>query len=1835
MFIKEKKKQAEAMTVEVPQIKDDEVLVIQLDCKNKKQWKPLSDVILDGDARVNSIREHIKEKMGITKFEPAPFRLQREPSEHPSASRITIRLVLELADKPYDLSASSNASRITQRLVDVCSKGPRCVFIALNCVKLQRGSFEHTSASRITIRLALVLAGKPYDLPASSNAIPLTIRLANGCSEGPHCVFSALDCVKLQRKPSEHPSASHITICLALELAAKPYDLSASSNASRLTIRLGNGCSKCLRCVFSALDYVKLQRRPSKHPSASHITIWLALELADKPYDLSANSTASRITIRFADGCSSSEHPSTNRIIIRLALELFGKSYDLSASSNASRITKRILDGCSEGPLCIFSALYCVKLQREASEHTSASRITIRLALELTDKAYDLSTVTGKSYDLLASSNAIRITKRLADGCSKGLRYVFSALDYVKLQRGPFEHASASRITIRLALEFAGKPYDLSESSNPSRLTIRFADGCSKGSRCVFSALGCVKLQRRSSEHSSTSHITIRLALELFGKSYDLPASSNVSRITKRLVDGCSEGPLCIFSALDCVKLQREASEHTSASRITIRLALELTGKPYDLSAGFNASRLTIQLVDACAEGPHCVFSALNYVKSQRGPSKHSSASRMLQRGPFEHTSTSRITIRIVLELAGKPYDFSTSSNANRINKRFVDGCSEGSHCVFNALDCVKLQCGPFEHPSANRITIRLALELVAKSYDLPASSNAKRLTIQLAEGYSEGPRCVFSALDYVKSQSGPSKHSSASRITIRVALELAGKPYDLPASSNTIRITKRLADECSEGPRCVFNVLNCVKLQRGSFEHPSTSRITIRFALELIGKSYDLPPSYTAKRLTIRLADGCSKVTGKSYDLLASSNAIRITKRLADGCSKGLRYVFSTLDYVKLQRGSFEHASASRITIQLALEFAGKPYDLSESSNPSRLTIRFADGCSKGSRCVFSALDCVKLQRRSSEHSSTSHITIRLALELFGKSYDLPASSNVSRITKRLVDGCSEGPLCIFSALDCVKLQREASEHTSASRITIRLALELTGKPYDLSAGFNASRLTIQLVDACAEGPHCVFSALNYVKSQRGPSKHSSASRMCFTASSCNADLLSTHRQAVLSYGLPYDLSICRKSLMQAGLPYGLSMGARKVRLKRFSALEYVKLQRGPFEHPSASRITIRIALELGGKPYDLLARSNAIRITKRLADRCLEDPRYVFSALNCVKLQHGPFEHPSASRITIQLTLELTGNPYDLPTISTTSRLTIRFADGYSKGPRCVFSALDCVKLQCGSFEHPLASRITIRFALELAGKPYDLPASSSVRRLTIRLADGALNCVKLQRGPFEHTSTSRITIRIVLELAGKPYDFSTSSNANRINKRFVDGCSEGSHCVFNALDCVKLQCGPFEHPSANRITIRLALELVAKSYDLPASSNAKRLTIQLAEGYSEGPRCVFSALDYVKSQSGPSKHSSASRITIRVALELAGKPYDLPASSNTIRITKRLADECSEGPRCVFNVLNCVKLQRGSFEHPSTSRITIRFALELIGKPYDLPPSYTAKRLTIRLADGCSKGPRCIFNALNCLQRKSFEHPSASRITIRLALEFADKPYDLSASSNASRITKRLVDGCSKGSRCVFSTLDCVKLQRGPFEHPSASRITIRFALVLAGKPYDLPASSNAKPLTIRLANGCSEGPRCVFNDLDCVKLQRKPSEHPSASCITIRIALEFVSKPYDLSASSNASRITKRLGDGCSEAPRCVFNALDCVKLQRGTFEHPSASRITIRHALELASKPCELPASSTASRLTIRLANGCSKGLRCVFSALNYVKLQRESSKHTSASHMIC
>ncbi|MCO5556586.1 hypothetical protein L7F22_010137 [Adiantum nelumboides] len=57
----------------------------------------------------------------------------------------------------------------------------------------------------------------------------------------------------------------------------------------------------------------------------------------------------------------------------------------------------------------------------------------------------------------------------------------------------------------------------------------------------------------------------------------------------------------------------------------------------------------------------------------------------------------------------------------------------------------------------------------------------------------------------------------------------------------------------------------------------------------------------------------------------------------------------------------------------------------------------------------------------------------------------------------------------------------------------------------------------------------------------------------------------------------------------MQIVLPYGLPIRALKIRIAFFSGLNCVKTQCGFSEYPSVSRMVMRFALELAGKPYDL----------------------------------------------------------------------------------------------------------------------------------------------------------------------------------------------------------------------------------------------------------------------------------------------------------------------------------------------------------------------------------------------------------------------------------------------------------------------------------------------------------------------------------------------------------------------------------------------------------------------------------------------------------------------
>ncbi|MCO5571284.1 hypothetical protein L7F22_025022 [Adiantum nelumboides] len=665
-----------------------------------------------------------------------------------------------------------------------------------------------------------------------------------------------------------------------------------------------------------------------------------------------------------------------------------------------------------------------------------------------------------------------------------------------------------------------------------------------------------------------------------------------------------------------------------------------------------------------------------------------------------------------------------------------------------------------------------------------------------------------------------------------------------------------------------------------------------------------------------------------------------------------------------------------------------------------------------------------------------------------------------------QLADGCSEGPRCNFTQFKALKMQRGPSEHSSPSCMISRPALELVGKSYGLSTISNASRMVSRL-------------ALELAGKSYGLSTSSNASHITIR------------------------------------LVYGCSEGSHC----NFTYSKALKTQCGPFEHPSATRMVSRFALELGGKSYGLPANSNGSRMVIRFSDACSKGPRCNFTQYKALKTQRGPSEHPSARRM---------------------------LADGCSEGTRCNFTQFKALKMQRGPSEHSSPSRMISRLALELVAKSYGLSTSSNASRMISRFA---------------------------LELAAKSYGLSTSSNASHITIWLVDGCSEGSRCNFTYSKALKTQCGPFEHPSASRMVSRFALKLVGKSYGLPANSNASRMVIRFSDGYSEGPRCNFTQYKALKTQCGSFEHPSARRM---------------------------LADGCSKDPRCNFMQSKALKTQRGSSEHPSASRLVMRLALELANKSYDLPASSN-------LADGCLKDPRCNFMQSKALktQRGSSEHPSASRLVMRLALELANKSYDLPASSN-------IVDVCSEVLRCNFTQSKVLKTQCRSSEHPSASRMVNRLALELADKSYVSRASSNASRMVIQLAYGCSEVPHCNFTYSKALKTQREPFEHPSAIRMESRLTLELAGKSYVLPASSNASHMVIQLADGCSEGPHCNFTYSKALKTQRGTSEHPSASRLVMQLTLELANKSHDLPTSSNRIHITIRLVDGCSEGPRCKF-----------------------
>ena len=51
-------------------------LIIQVDCKVRKHWKPVHNVVINGGAGVNIMAEHTRRNLGITDMKEAPFRVR-------------------------------------------------------------------------------------------------------------------------------------------------------------------------------------------------------------------------------------------------------------------------------------------------------------------------------------------------------------------------------------------------------------------------------------------------------------------------------------------------------------------------------------------------------------------------------------------------------------------------------------------------------------------------------------------------------------------------------------------------------------------------------------------------------------------------------------------------------------------------------------------------------------------------------------------------------------------------------------------------------------------------------------------------------------------------------------------------------------------------------------------------------------------------------------------------------------------------------------------------------------------------------------------------------------------------------------------------------------------------------------------------------------------------------------------------------------------------------------------------------------------------------------------------------------------------------------------------------------------------------------------------------------------------------------------------------------------------------------------------------------------------------------------------------------------------------
>ncbi|KAI5056078.1 hypothetical protein GOP47_0029599 [Adiantum capillus-veneris] len=69
-----RRKKPRLKRVNLVAIRDDKVRVIEVDFKLRKQWEPLSRVILDGGVGVNILGEDLKQKLGNIDLKPTSFR---------------------------------------------------------------------------------------------------------------------------------------------------------------------------------------------------------------------------------------------------------------------------------------------------------------------------------------------------------------------------------------------------------------------------------------------------------------------------------------------------------------------------------------------------------------------------------------------------------------------------------------------------------------------------------------------------------------------------------------------------------------------------------------------------------------------------------------------------------------------------------------------------------------------------------------------------------------------------------------------------------------------------------------------------------------------------------------------------------------------------------------------------------------------------------------------------------------------------------------------------------------------------------------------------------------------------------------------------------------------------------------------------------------------------------------------------------------------------------------------------------------------------------------------------------------------------------------------------------------------------------------------------------------------------------------------------------------------------------------------------------------------------------------------------------------------------------